>query len=414
MTSNINSINSNLWKLSVLKGLSFAWFPIPTIILFYQSHGLDLEQAVLLKTILSLSILLLEVPSGYVADRLGRKFCLVAGSAVWLMGWLFYCTGNSFTDFAIAEILSGIAGSLISGADTAIAYETLLQSGKENYYPTLEGRLVAIAGVSEAVCGIIGAAIAETNLVYPFYLQTVCLVIYFCLALTLIEPKRHVAIAVEPRAGNPHLGTRTKIANNQQSENLKTIVIDVFLKRPRLRWLILLSSTFSTASFLIVWLSQDYLRQINVSIAAMGWAWAVFHLVMSLASVNARRIEAAWGMKKTLLVLVLSLAMAYILLGSINSIGGIAFIAIIYMVRGMKSPLILNLINQQIPSTFRATVLSLNSFTFHLGFAIIAPIIGAISSNYSLSSALFIGGWLFLVTGSYFWWQLVKLKMIDS
>ncbi|MDJ0636229.1 MAG: hypothetical protein QNJ34_23810 [Xenococcaceae cyanobacterium MO_188.B29] len=56
MTLNTNSISFNLWKLYVLRGLAFAWFPIPTIILFYQSHGLDLEQAVLLKTILSLSI----------------------------------------------------------------------------------------------------------------------------------------------------------------------------------------------------------------------------------------------------------------------------------------------------------------------------------------------------------------------
>ncbi len=89
-----SSIGSNLWKLSLLRGLAFAWFPIPTIILFYQSQGLNLEQAVLLKTILSLSILVLEVPSGYIADRLGRKFCLVVGSAVWLCGWLFYCTGS--------------------------------------------------------------------------------------------------------------------------------------------------------------------------------------------------------------------------------------------------------------------------------------------------------------------------------
>ncbi len=396
MTSNTNSIGSNLWKLFVLRGLAFAWFPIPTIVLFYQSHGLDLEQAVWLKTILSLSILLLEVPSGYIADKLGRKFCLIAGSGVWLMGWLFYCVGSSFTAFAIAEILSGVAGSLISGADTAIAYETLLQLGQESSYRTLEGRLVAIAGVSEAVCGIVGAAIAEINLVYPFYLQTVCLVIYFGLALTLIEPKRHLPVA-----------------NAQHIESLKTIVVDVFLKRPSLRWLILLSSTFSTASFLIVWLSQGYFKQINLPIAAMGIGWAVFHLLMSLASINALQLETALGIKKAFLVLVLLLAFSYILLGSINSIGGIAFIAVIYMVRGLKSPLILNLINQQIPSTIRATVLSLNSFTFHLGFALIAPVIGAIASARSLSSALFIGGWLFLITGSFCWWQLVKLKVIN-
>lgn len=389
-----NSINSNIWKLSLLRGLAFAWFPIPTIILFYQSHGLNLEQAVLLKTILSLSILFLEVPSGYIADRLGRKFCLVGGSAVWLIGWLFYCTGSSFSAFAVAEILAGVAGSLISGADTAIAYETLLELNRESYYRTLEGRLVAIAGVTEAVCGLIGAAVAEINLVYPFYLQTVCLALYLGLSLTLTEPKRHVEIEIS------------------QHQSLKSIIADVFIKRPSLRWLILLSGTFSSATFLIVWLSQGYFQQINLPITAMGWAWAIFHLLMSLASINAHRIETVLGIKKALLILVLLLGSAYIFLGSINSMTGIIFIALIYIVRGVRSPLTLNLINQQVPSAIRATVLSLSSFTFHLGFAIIAPAIGAISSSYSLSLALFISGWFFLLAGCLCWWQLVKHKML--
>ena len=204
------SISSNIWKLSILRGLAFAWFPIPTIILFYQSHGVDLEQAVLLKTILSLSILFLEVPSGYIADKLGRKFCLVVGSAVWLGGWLCYCTGTSFFAFAIAEILAGVAVSLISGADTAIAYETLLELKRESFYRTLEGRLVAIAGITEAICGLVGAAVAEINLVYPFYLQTICLVLYLCLSFTLVEPKRHF-----------------ETENIQQIQSIKTIIVDV-------------------------------------------------------------------------------------------------------------------------------------------------------------------------------------------
>ena len=359
--------------------------------MFYQSHGVDLQQAVLLKTILSLSILCLEVPSGYIADRLGRKFCLVMGSAAWLVGWLFYCTGSSFAAFAGAEILAGVAASLISGADTAIAYETLLELDREDYYPTLEGRLVAIAGITEAVCGLIGAAIASINLVYPFYLQTVCIAVYLCLSLTLIEPKRHI--------------------ENKQP-NLTTIISDVFIKRPRLRWLILLNSTFSIATFLIVWLSQGYFQQINLPITAMGWAWAIFHLLMSLASVNARRIEAALGIKKALLILVLFLGGAYILLGSINSMAAIVFIALIYLVRGVRSPLTLNLINQQVPSAIRATVLSLSSFTFHLGFAIVSPAIGAVISAYSLSWGLIIAGWFFLLVGSFCWWKLIKSKML--
>ena len=394
MNSNTISISSNLGKLYLLRGLSFAWFPIPTIILFYQSHGLNLEQAVWLKTILSLSILILEVPSGYIADKLGRKFCLVAGSAVWIIGWLCYCIGSSFTIFAIAEILAGVAGSLISGANTALVYETLLQLGKESHYRTIEGRLVAVAGVSEALCGLVGAAIAQINLAYPFYLQTVCLIIYFCIALTLIEPKRSPIIVSDRLA------------------SLKTIIVDVFIKRPSLRWLILLSGTFSTASFSMVWLSQGYLEQIDFPIVAMGVAWAIFHLLMSVASFNASSIETTWGMKKTVLILVLSVAVAYILLGSISNTWGIALIAVIYIVRGLYSPLILNLINGQIPSDIRATVLSLNSFTFRLGFAVVAPIIGALTSSYSLSLGLFVGGWFFLIAGSFCWWRLVRLRVI--
>ena len=109
------SISANLNKLYILRRLAFAWFPIPTIVLFYESHGLNLEQTVLLKTILSLSILILEVPSGYLADLWGRKACLVLGSGVWIVSWLIYCVGNSFGEFANAEVLAGVAGGTVIG-----------------------------------------------------------------------------------------------------------------------------------------------------------------------------------------------------------------------------------------------------------------------------------------------------------
>ena len=390
------SLNFNLTKLYILRGLAFAWFPIPTIVLFYESYGLNIEQIVLLKTILSLSVLILEVPSGYLADLWGRKACLVVGSGVWIVSWLIYCTGSSFLEFAIAEILAGVTGSLISGANTALGYDTLLQLGREQYYQVWEGRLVAIAGISEAVCGIIGAAIASINLVYPFYLQTVCLIIYFGLALTLIEPEYHQSIV-----------------ETQKLDRLKNIIIDV-VKRPRLRWLILLSGTFSSASFLIVWLSQDYLKQLEIPIQAFGWTWAIFHLGMSLASVNAYRLQRYLGIKKATFILVLILAISYVGLGNIERIYGIVFIMAIYMVRGFCSPLILNAINQQISSSVRATILSINSLVFRIAFAIVAPIIGAIASRYNLFTGLTVAGCLFLVSGLFCWWRLVRVDAFQS
>ena len=386
------SLRSNLTKLYILRGLAFAWFPIPTIVLFYENYGLNIEQIVLLKTILSLSILILEVPSGYIADLWSRKACLVVGSGVWIISWLIYCLGSSFNEFAIAEVLAGVAGSLISGANTALAFDTLVQLGREQYYQIWSGRLAAIAGISEAICGIFGAAIASINLVYPFYLQTICLVIYFCLALTLVEPEYHQSLT-----------------NYQQLNQLKSIIFDV-AKRPELRWLILLSSTFSSATFLIVWLSQDYLKQLNIPIQAFGWAWAILHLGMSLASLNSHRLQDFLGIKKTTLILVLILGASYIFLGKITQIWGIIFIMIIYLARGLSSPLILNAINQQISSSTRATILSLNSLMFRISFAIIAPIIGAIASRYDLFTGLSIAGILFLISGCFCWWKLIQVK----
>ena len=388
------SLNSNLIKLYILRGLAFAWFPIPTIVLFYESYGLNIEQIVLLKTILSLSVLVLEVPSGYIADLWGRKACLVVGSGVWIASWLIYCTGSSFSEFAIAEMLAGVAGSLISGANTALGYDTLLQLGKEQYYQVWEGKLVAIAGISEAVCGIIGAAISSINLVYPFYLQTVCLIIYFGLALTLIEPEYHQSVV-----------------ETQKLKRLKNIIVDV-IKSPRLRWLILLSGTFSSASFLIVWLSQDYLKQLEIPIQAFGWAWAIFHLGMSLASVNAHRLQRRFGIKNSIFILVLILGISYAGLGSIERVYGTVFIMTIYLVRGLCSPLILNAINQQISSSARATILSINSLVFRIAFAIVAPIIGAIASDSSLFAGLTVAGCVFLVSGLFCWWRLVRVNAI--
>ena len=390
------SYSANLTKLYILQGLAFAWFPIPTIVLFYEHYGLDIEQIVLLKTILSLSILVLEVPSGYLADLWGRKACLVFGSGVWVASWLIYCTGTSFTEFAIAEILAGVAGSLISGANTALGYDTLIQLGREQHYQVWEGRLGAIAGISEAVCGIIGAAIASINLVYPFYLQTFCLVIYFGLALTLVEPKYHQAIA-----------------QTQKLNQLKNIIIDV-CKRPKLRWLILLSSTFSSASFLIVWLSQDYLQQLNIPIQAFGWAWAIFHLGMSLASINSHHLQRLLGIKRAIFLLILILATSYICLGSISQVWGLVLILNIYLVRGFCSPLILNAINQQIASSVRATILSLNSLVFRVAFALVAPLVGAIASRYNLSLGLIVAGCLFLISGCLCWWQLVRVRAFNN
>ncbi len=389
------SIQNNIFKLLILKGLSFAWFPIPTIMLFYESYGLSIEQSVFLKTVLSLSIFIFEVPSGYVADKWGRKFCLISGSSIWVMGWLIYCTQNSFDWFILAEGLTGIGGSLISGADTALTYDTLLQLGQENQYRKIEGKMVAISGISEAFSGLIGAFIAQYNLVYPFYLQTVFLIIYCLISTRLIEPKYQFQ-----KTSNP-------------LQDLFSIIQNSLFINASIRWLILLSGTFSVATFLIVWLSQAYLSNYNMPTSLFGIIWVIFHVIMSLASLTAHQIEQKIGFKIISFAVVLLLSFSYILLGIINTVWGIIFVCVIYWVRGLVTPLFNEAINHLVPSQTRATVFSIKSFVFRLGFAIIGTLSGWLSDQYSLNLSLVIMGTIFLSCGLFCWYYLTKLGSIS-
>ena len=388
------SMEKNLTKLFILKGLSFAWFPIPTIMLFYQSHGLSIEQSIFLKTVLSISFFLWEIPSGYVADRRGRKFCLVTGSGIWVMSWLIYCTQQTFLWFIVAEFLTGVAGSLISGADTALTYDTFLQLNRAQEYRKFESKLVAISGISEAVCGLIGAMVAQYNLVYPFYLQTVCILLYCLLATKLIEPQHEVK------------------ENSQIQLKLISIVKNALIINHSIRWLILLSATFSVATFLIVWLSQAYLSNYNVPTAFFGMMWVVFHGLMSGASLTTSSLSHKLGLRNTLLFLIILLSGSYIFLGIIAQVWAILFVAIIYCVRGWITPLLNDAINQLVPSSTRATIFSVKSFVFRLGFAIIGTTSGWLADQHSLNLSLTIMGITFLSFGIFSWWNLVKLKSI--
>ena len=81
-----------------------------------------------LQAIFGLVIALLEFPSGYLADRVGYRSALLLGALGSLAGWTAHATATSFWTVAGAEVLLAAGLSLISGADTALLYESLAET----------------------------------------------------------------------------------------------------------------------------------------------------------------------------------------------------------------------------------------------------------------------------------------------
>ena len=127
---------------------------MPIIVPFYNSNGLNMFDIFMLQSAYSLSTVVLEIPSGYVADVFGRKKSIVLGSFLGVAGHLMYCFSYSFTGFLIAEIILGIGISFISGSDSALLYDTLIETKKQDKYVKYEGYNTSLCNFSEAAAGI--------------------------------------------------------------------------------------------------------------------------------------------------------------------------------------------------------------------------------------------------------------------
>ncbi len=73
-------VRTNLWKLYAYKFISEFYLVVPILIPYYVSHGLSSTQVFTIQAAYALAVLLLEVPSGYLADVIGRRATLILGT----------------------------------------------------------------------------------------------------------------------------------------------------------------------------------------------------------------------------------------------------------------------------------------------------------------------------------------------
>ena len=132
------SLSTNLPLLNIFAFLKMALFPMAIITLFWKDQiGLTLTDVLLLQAIFSIATVVMEYPSGYLSDRLGYRFSLLLASLLAISGWATYTMAGSFTTVLLAEIQLGVSYAFISGADSALLFETL-RSHEEDYTRIVE------------------------------------------------------------------------------------------------------------------------------------------------------------------------------------------------------------------------------------------------------------------------------------
>ena len=154
------SATTNIYLLYLIKFAKWFMLFMPIIVIFFQDNGLEMRHIFLLKAINAVTVVALEIPSGYMADVLGRRKTLILGTVLNFGGFVAYSLAHGFGGFVIAELLIGVSMSFISGADSAMLFDTLKSAKRTGDYAKLEGRITALGNFSEAGAGIVGGFLA--------------------------------------------------------------------------------------------------------------------------------------------------------------------------------------------------------------------------------------------------------------
>jgi MFS family permease len=389
-------LEANFKKLYWIKAIRSGMFSIPVIMLFFKENGLTTSEAIALQTWFSLAALLFEVPTGQLADRFGRKKLIILGSVLSACGYVCYALSHGYGGFLWAEIILAFGCSCVSGADSALMYDTLKELELNSQNIRNEGQASSVAFFSEGVTSFIGGSVlALVSLRLPICFDAALAFSAIPIAFSLVETRSRKERKIE--SSFVAMWRLLKHSLHDHKE---------------VKWLIFFSAGISAATLNMVWFIQIHWVSVNVPIKNFGILWALLQFFAATAARNAHEIENFFGKKKSLLLIAVLPIAGYFLLGAVSSIWSIFFIFLFYLTRGINDPIVKGYLNSLIESENRATVLSVKGLVGRLMFCIIGPAMGYVNDTFSLQATFFVSGIVFLTISALTLSFLHKHKVI--
>lgn len=342
-------------------GLGFAWmFLIPMAIMvpFFKSRGLSMEQIYQLQAFFSFSVLILEVPSGYISDLLGRKGTLLAAAFFHGLGFTLFAFADGIVSFLIFEFILALGVSLFSGTDVALLYDSLDAVGDVEGQSKLMGKKVLYYQLGETIAAVLGGILASYYLDFPVQVHAVTAWIPFILAFGITEPPRE------------------KMEKSTHKENALLIWRKLFIDSPLVRLIMLNGMIYGTATLVAVWSFQEHWRIVGVDIKYFGILWAAINLVVGLSASLANRVERTLGGANSLLVMGILPILGYLGMGWFPTFVGTLFCFCFQLCRGINMVLIRDALNARVGGEMRATANSLVSLGTRVAFILMGPFMG--------------------------------------
>jgi len=374
------------FKTSIHKYYTFQFlhnlaFFSPVIMLFWQSHGLSLTQIMLLQSIYSIGVVILELPTGAFADKFGKRKSLILGSVFWALGFLWYWLSSNFWQFAIGELIVGVGSAFISGADRAYLHEFLREMNQGGDFKKNEGKARGIDQIAQAIGSITGGFIGSISLSLTLFATSISA--FFGLLVGISFPKLKESEHIQ----RPSFG------------EIISESISLVRGHKRLLWLTLFYASFNGLIWPLNFYSQPVLQSLNIPIIYFGVIFFAFNLIAGLGSSLTYQFERI-AKKRSFLILSATVVVSLFLISYINTIYIFPLWSLFLALLFINQTIISHEVLQIVPEGNASTILSFQSVLRRIFYAVVGPILGIASDYFGLHQSLMMySGFIFLVLG---------------
>jgi len=376
----LSPMNRNILKAyaaSFLKNLQF-FGPI-SVPYFLDWLRVDYTRMFMLQAWFLFWVFILEVPTGVVADKFGRKMSVAIGCLLFAADMLFFGLSRNYSLLFAAEFLGAVGMTLISGADQALLYDSLVALKAQERARFYFSRYEAAGTLGLLIAFPIGSWIAGLRnypslLPMPFALTTLSAVLAAGMFFSMREPPR-----AKPKEHFLKMGM---------------IGLHTLFARRELRAYVLNAVTIASVTFFAFWFYQPVAQRAGLGVTYLGFIGAGFNLFSAILLANVSILEKVIGVRRLLVLTAFLPAILFIALGFVHLLAfAIPALFILVGCKMVRVPILNELIHRHVESENRATVISSVSLLERFVTFLFYPVVGQLADmDRSLNYAMWLLG----------------------
>lgn len=355
--------------------------------IFLLDAGLSNLEAFAANAFFTAGMVLFEVPTGIVADTIGRRVSYLLGTLTLMASTFLYVAlwqiGAPLWEWAIASMLLGLGFTFFSGAVEAWLVDALTATGYTGELETVFGRGQIVTGAAMLLGSVAGGFIArQTSLGVPFVLRGLVLIVMFGLAFRLMHD-----VGFKPEKGGRPLAEMRKIAANS---------VDYGWRVPAVKWLMVESLFTGGVGIYAFYALQPYLLELYGDPQAYQVAGLVAAIVAGAqiaGGIAAPRIRRLFRRRTSALLVTAGLSVVALgLIGLVESFWAVIVLIVAWgLLFAATLPIRQTYLNGLIPSRQRATILSFDSMMSSTGGVWTQPLLGRAADAWGYAPSYLIG-----------------------